>query len=1190
MMLGEHRIVQMLRGMIPFVGAVFVLAGMTRAAFAATTTLSATAPDPGAITTTASCGQVYCAGPTMNPVANGPSALGPDSCAESDATAAAYSTQMVTDVCVTQFTSNDAMGNAPNRLLSGAYTNIPAVPAGSVITSATLTVQVGAFVPSTTSLHLEVQAGCGANDTDLFDPATDTAVSLAAGDLTVSLPATRALQQVMVDTQCSTGDNGAPQGAYLALVPTFRGTTTTTRGTLAYDDWGANVTVESLSITYDVPPGDVRVAPSTKAAEQSALSWSAEGNSSRTQYMVEERIWGDGHAGRLRPVYEGVATRFSSTNLACGEEVLYTVWAVDPNDQETAPGHAPSFATTPCSVKAVTSSSTTLDVSWPTPVTGPHYVLFWCVSNACSSPAEDVGTAGHYSVTGLVPNTAYTVWACTTTDTAFCPATSAWTDAAEPTDLTATATQTGITVAWAAGGNPLGSSYEVVLAASCGGVQAPLQQEKISAPGELRYAFSDLTPGSRYDVRVAAWNNGSRTTTAYDSLCGVITAPWPTVGMVTVREASTTDQTIVSWPSVSLSGVRAAPRYVLQAEALSASGRAVTSPWSTLFIGRATSFTTTEEGCGQAYLYRVQPEEVQTDWTRSLPWDTPPCPPTFTAIDGGLGWQSSDGQGYVSLHWSPTPGATGYRVWVYDGQTFERFNVGDATSWDSRMAGIFPTPDMLYPTMAKASQQSPILLQTGGGQNLRDLPQDLYCTVIRDVLCNGVTENYWIAVSAYNAAGDSNITATTDNPCTAVARDQCYEPTLPLQTDPNVPSIATFQINGGAARTYQAQVNLTLDASEAPSGVAAYALSNDGSQWTTVDIAGCAVHQVIACDRTWGETVPWTLAPGTGSKTVSVRVESTAGVWSAIRTATIEYIQDPDHLIVDAALDGGAASTTHTAVALEVTVTDSGVAGPAFKMRTSTDGGAAWSTWTNEGTRTSWSTTQDVLGGSSGERTVLVQVEDQYSNVGQGGATIQYVNPSQPEAGTIAEAGGRSCIWPVAGRWMAITCVVQPLVNVVLDPPPGTVQMRASLDGVTWGPWEPVAASIAVHFGTSPGLKTVWVQYQGSTGTVTAAPHHDPGYFVYDPGPPTVRATWLGNASATDPAGGATIELQAFDPVGDTGLTVSITESGKTLYRGDLEDSIPVTLGGSGYQIVQVTLTDVAGNTAGTELGIYVVA
>jgi hypothetical protein len=51
---------------------------------------------------------------------------------------------------------------------------------------------------------------------------------------------------------------------------------------------------------------------------------------------------------------------------------------------------------------------------------------------------------------------------------------------------------------------------------------------------------------------------------------------------------------------------------------------------------------------------------------------------------------------------------------------------------------------------------------------------------------------------------------------------------------------------------------------------------------------------------------------------------------------------------------------------------------------------------------------------------------------------------------------------------------------------------------------------------------------------------------------------------------------------------VSVTENGATLYSGAFENSIPLTLSGSGYQAIQVTVTDVAGNSTAVELGVYV--
>ena len=78
-----------------------------------------------------------------------------------------------------------------------------------------------------------------------------------------------------------------------------------------------------------------------------------------------------------------------------------------------------------------------------------------------------------------------------------------------------------------------------------------------------------------------------------------------------------------------------------------------------------------------------------------------------------------------------------------------------------------------------------------------------------------------------------------------------------------------------------------------------------------------------------------------------------------------------------------------------------------------------------------------------------------------------------------------------------------------------------------------------------------------------------------------------GNASATDSSGGATLLVQARDDV-QSGLTLAVTENGATLYQGAYTDSLPLTLTGSGYQMVQVTVTDIAGNSTRTEIGVYV--
>jgi len=494
--------------------------------------------------------------------------------------------------------------------------------------------------------------------------------------------------------------------------------------------------------------------------------------------------------------------------------------------------------------------------------------------------------------------------------------------------------------------------------------------------------------------------------------------------------------------------------------------------------------------------------------------------------------------------------------------------------------GVASLPRPPLPGKGKAALPRGHVSRPYRGQLARSLPSGYYCDG-----GDGNPQNYWITVSAYNASGDS---AMGGNPCDG---GYCYQPTLPLQTDPGAPSVSSFSVNGGAPYTYAQQDAFSLDATEGTSGIAAYALSNDGTTWTTTAVGGCTVGQVAACQATLSASGTWGLTPGPGAKTVYGKVESTAGVWSAPTAAQVYVNVDQTVPTVNVTLDGGDASTGSTAATAAVAIGDpvAGQAGVTFEARWSVDGGQTWSSWTPEGTATSFDLAVTLPGGASGQRSVLVQVQDSDDNLGQGGATIYYAAPGGTEpSGSVSAGTATACTWPVGGGNVAATCITQPQVNLSLSPPASAVQMRVSLDGATWGGWTPVGTALPLDLGASPGLKTVWVEYEDPQDNITAAAGFGPAYYVLDPGPPTVQASWLGGAAATRGSGGATLLLQAGDPVGTTGMTALVTENGGTLYSGAFADSLALTLNGSGYQTVQVTVTDVAGNATSTSLGIYV--
>ena len=576
------------------------------------------------------------------------------------------------------------------------------------------------------------------------------------------------------------------------------------------------------------------------------------------------------------------------------------------------------------------------------------------------------------------------------------------------------------------------------------------------------------------------------------------------------------------------------------------------------------------------------PAPPDSPWITNPTATTVPMEPTLTGADGGLGWSPLAGRGYVTLTWPASQGATGYTLAVWDGATYETFDLGAATSWDSRTAGMYPTDQSLYPNTTIGGRAAPLFAHNGGGLDLRDRPGDLYCSTGTAYCTRPPTDNFWFTVAARNAAGSS---ASYQVPGTS-ARSY-YEPTLTLQTDPASPTITAWSVNDGGAYTYAQTVDYSLTASAGASGIAAYALSNDGSTWQSTALPGCVVGQVAACRTQVIASGTWTLLPGPGSKSVWAKVESTAGVWGPPQATAVYINVDQAEPTVDVVLDGGAASTPSNAVTVGVTVSDpvsleNGAL--TWQARYSTDGGQTWSAWDAEGAVTHWSVPWPIPAGPAGERSVLVQARNSDNNLGQGGATIYYVAPDAAVGAAVPPGGDHPCTWVVNGSAVPAICVTSSEVTVPLQPPPGAVQMRISLEDVTWGPWRPTAADLPLDLGSGPGAKTVWVQFRDGWGAVIAEP---PVYYLYDPGAPTVRVDWLGEASATDGNGAATLLVQATDDVGAQGLTLQVTENGATLYSGACLNSVPLTLSGAGYQMVRVRVSDAGGNATETVIGIY---
>ncbi|MBD1371037.1 RHS repeat protein [Hazenella sp. IB182357] len=124
-----------------------------------------------------------------------------------------------------------------------------------------------------------------------------------------------------------------------------------------------------------------------------------------------------------------------------------------------------------------------------------------------------------------------------------------------------------------------------------------------------------------------------------------------------------------------------------------------------------------------------------------------PTPNTPTGITYA-NWVGSD-SGFVDLNWDAIPGATGYYVWIFNGKEYQKFDVGNVTSWSTHNKGIWPTTDEI--TAGK------YLLHTDGkGTELARDPSPVYKN------SGGIyptRTNYWFRVSAKHPTGETPYSA-----------------------------------------------------------------------------------------------------------------------------------------------------------------------------------------------------------------------------------------------------------------------------------------------------------------------------------------------------------------------------------------------------------------------------------------------
>ncbi|HEB2438423.1 wall-associated protein [Bacillus thuringiensis] len=116
-----------------------------------------------------------------------------------------------------------------------------------------------------------------------------------------------------------------------------------------------------------------------------------------------------------------------------------------------------------------------------------------------------------------------------------------------------------------------------------------------------------------------------------------------------------------------------------------------------------------------------------------------PNKPRVQAYSNGSG----SGSGHFNVQWDAVPGATGYKVAIFNGYDYEYIPVGNVTSWTTKDKKIFPTPEEI-------AQGRYWIHDDGKGAELAVDPSPVYKN------SGGIYagfKNYWFRVTAYSKAG-----------------------------------------------------------------------------------------------------------------------------------------------------------------------------------------------------------------------------------------------------------------------------------------------------------------------------------------------------------------------------------------------------------------------------------------------------
>jgi chitodextrinase len=329
---------------------------------------------------------------------------------------------------------------------------------------------------------------------------------------------------------------------------------------------------------------------------------------------------------------------------------------------------------TPTDLSATSPSGTQVSLTWTGSSGATGYYIWRCAGNGCTNFAE-VGSAtgASYSDNGLAGLTtyvyevqAYKTSGSTTITSANSTPASATTGAnppAPPTNLTASASGTAISLAWTASTDDVGiSSYTVD---TCAGSSCSWAQ--LATPSSTTYTVSGLSQGVTYEYRVLATNTANQQSgwsSTASATVPVTTAP---------RAPSSLTASAPKWSTVNLSWTAATDPITGVAIAgyeIYRNGTAIGGTTS------ATTYTDSTTAPNTTYTYKVEAYDAWHNYsgpaTASVTTPPAPSPSTPAGLRGTPASNSS-----ITLTWSAAsdsggPGVAGYKIYrngVYVGSS-----------------------------------------------------------------------------------------------------------------------------------------------------------------------------------------------------------------------------------------------------------------------------------------------------------------------------------------------------------------------------------------------------------------------------------------------------------------------------------------------------------------------------------------